>query len=144
MDRGPGQEPAGERIGALSRLFGPDGGGNFDDAVLTGDEFLDWSDRLRDVEEMLEDPELRTEAARIRERARDIRAEFRRHSAEPNWPLVRRTIAEPLTALRDRVAEELRRKQQQDSLAPIDRDPIPAQFSDRVRRYYERLGAGEN
>jgi hypothetical protein len=115
-----------------------DAGG--EERVLTGEDFLEWSDRLRDVEEMLEDPDLRFEAARIRERAREVRAEFKRHSAEPNWPLVRESIAAPLAALRDRVADELRRKQKQDSLAPIDRDPTPAQFSDRVRRYYERLG----
>ena len=123
-------------------MFGPAGGsdGPFEERVLTGEDFLEWSDRLRDVEEMLDDPELRFEAARIRERARETRAEFKRHSAEPNWPLVREMIAAPLSALRDRVSDELRRKQKQDSLAPIDRDPTPSQYSDRVRRYYERLG----
>jgi hypothetical protein len=123
---------------SIDRWFGP--GAGEDNAVLTGDDFLDWSDRLRDVEEMLEDPELRAEAARIRERARDTRVEFKRHSNLPNWEIVRESIASPLAALRDRVAEELRRKQnQKDSLAPIDRDPTPSQFSERVRRYYERL-----
>ena len=37
---------------------------------LTGQNFLEWSDRLRDVEEMMEDPELRAEAATIRDRAK--------------------------------------------------------------------------
>ena len=43
-------------------------------APLTGDEYMPWSDRLRDVEEMLDDPTLRAEAARIRDRARAVRA----------------------------------------------------------------------
>ena len=59
-----------------------------DRGPLTGERFLQWSDRLRDVEEMVADPELRGEAARIRERARSMRAEFKRHSADPNWELV--------------------------------------------------------
>ena len=74
---------------------------------LTGERFRDWSDRLRDVEEMVADPELRAEAARIRERARAMRAELKRHSAEPNWELVQSQVAGPLVELRDRVAAEL-------------------------------------
>lgn len=109
---------------------------------LTGEDFLDWSDRLRDVEEMVDDPELRAEAARIRERARAMRAEFRRHSAEPQWDLVRMQVAEPLVELRDRVAEELLRRASKQALVPLDRDPVPPKYSERTRRYYERLGAG--
>jgi hypothetical protein len=26
---------------------------------------------------------------------------------------------------------------------PIDRDPVPPQFAEGVRRYYERLGSGQ-
>jgi hypothetical protein len=26
---------------------------------------------------------------------------------------------------------------------PIDRDPVPPQFTEGVRRYYERLGSGQ-
>jgi hypothetical protein len=52
-------------------------------------------------------------------------------------------VAEPLRELRDRVAEEVRRRESPDSLVPIDRDPVPPQFADSVRRYYERLGTGE-
>src|SRR5262249_28731654 len=54
-------------------------------APISGNDYLDWSDRLRDVEEMVDDPDLRAEAARIRDRARGIRGEVKRHSAPPNW-----------------------------------------------------------
>ena len=30
-----------------------------------------------------------------------------------------------------------------DALVPIDRDPVPPQFAEGVRRYYERLGSGQ-
>ena len=110
---------------------------------MTGGEFRDWSDRLRDVEEMVGDPRLREEAARIRDRASEIRRDFKRHSKEPQWPLVRKMVAEPLRELRQAVSEELlRRTAERSEVVPIDRDPVPEQFSDQVRRYYERLGSG--
>jgi len=145
-----GQQQPGQR-GGQRRLTdgGPNtGGGNIEDfnrrdySPLTGADFREWSDRLRDVEEMVEDPELRAEAARIRERARAIRAEAQRHSADPNWELVQQQVAGPLVTLRDRVAEELLRRTSQQAIVPLDRDPVPPQFSEKTRRYYERLGSG--
>jgi hypothetical protein len=112
-------------------------------APLTGEEFRQWSDRLRDVEEMVEDPDLRAEAARIRERARGIRAEFKRHSQQPNWDLVQQQVAGPLFELQERVAEELLRRTSKKALVPLDRDPVPPQYSEKTRRYYEKLGAGK-
>ncbi len=111
---------------------------------LTGDQFGQWYDRLRDVEEMIDDPELRARAAQIRDRARSMRREMRRHSELPQWDLVRDLVATPLDELRQEVQQELaRRSGQQDELVPIDRDPVPLQFSERVRKYYEQLGQGE-
>ena len=109
---------------------------------ITGDDFLDWSDRLRDVEEMIEDPSMRAEAARIRDAARGIRRQLRGGSQGPNWDLVREFVAEPLNELRDRVAEELLRRGANESTVPIDRDPVPSKYVEQVRRYYEELGKG--
>jgi hypothetical protein len=52
-------------------------------------------------------------------------------------------VAEPLNELSRRIAEEIRRRESPDSLVPIDRDPVPPDFAESVRRYYERLGSGE-
>ena len=110
---------------------------------LTGDGFIEWSDRLRDVEEMVDSPELRSEAARIRDRARDVRLEFRRNSKEPQWDLVEKMIAEPLRELKRSVSEELlRRSAEKNAPVPIDRDPVPVEFTDAVQKYYESLGSG--
>ena len=49
-------------------------------------------------------------------------------------------IATPLAEIRNRVAEELARREKSDSLVPIDRDPVPTKYAERVRRYYEELG----
>ncbi|QDT53174.1 hypothetical protein Pan44_11900 [Caulifigura coniformis] len=125
------------------------GGGEFNPeparprrSPITGDDFREWSDRLRDVEEMVSDPELRAEAARIRERARGIRSDVRRHSEQPKWDVIRRQVAEPLLSLRDRVADEVVRRASRQAVVPLDRDPVPPEYAEKTRAYYERLGTG--
>lgn len=110
---------------------------------VTGRGFNEWTDRLREVEETVSDAKLRGDVARIREAARSMRAEFKRHSKDPEWDLVRTKILEPLTEVEKRIAEEISRQQSPDSLVPIDRDPVPDRYSELVRKYYERLGSGK-
>ena len=113
-------------------------------APLTGDDFRRWSDRLRDIEEIVDDPDLRADAAQIRDRAKGFRLEFKRQSKEPRWSLVREMVSQPLRELRQRVSQELlRRSADRNALVPIDRDPVPDQFGEHVRLYYENLGSGE-
>ena len=120
---------------------GLDGGPQFDQrAPLTGDGFVDWSDRLRNVEEMLDAPELRREVADIREAAKVMRSEFKRNETLPKWDIVKMQIGKPLAELRDRIGQELARRESKEALVPIDRDPVPVKYSDRVRKYYEELG----
>jgi hypothetical protein len=107
---------------------------------LTGDEFADWSDRLRNVEELIDDPALRNEVATARERARTLRREYRQDQKKPDWAVVRLEIERPLIEVRNRLSEELARRDSRDPLVPIDRDPVPARFAEQVRRYYEELG----
>jgi hypothetical protein len=110
---------------------------------ITGNDFRQWSDRLRDVEEMLTEEDLRNEAARVRDRARAIRAEFTRHGKEPQWDLVRQQITNPLVELRERVKDKLAQLQSDKATVPIDRDPVPGRFTDVVRRYFENLGGND-
>lgn len=128
---------------AAGREGGTRGGAGGPGGPITGREFRDWSERLRDVEEMLDDPELRSAAARIRDRAAEARAEFKKHAAEPDWAKLQVSLAQPLNELRKQISDELRRHESPDAQVPIDRDPVPAEYSEQVRRYYERLGSGE-
>jgi hypothetical protein len=130
--------------GGLEQFFNRDGGGlGGPGGPITGEDFRNWADRLRDVEQMLEDPELRSEAARIRDRAEDARADFKRHSKEPDWTKLQDLVSQPLVELSRQIDEEIRRLESPDALVPIDRDPVPPEYAEQVRRYYERLGSGE-
>lgn len=130
---------------------GGDNGGLFFDAPdqledtspLTGATYDQWSDRLRNVEELLNAPELRNEAARVLDNARAMRIDYRRNNAPPQAEHVQTRIVDPLVELRDRVAEELAKREDGNSLAPVDRDPVPQQYRDLVRKYYQELGAGK-
>ena len=110
---------------------------------ITGEGFVQWSDQIRNIEELIDDPKMRAEVARIREAARSMRAEFKRHSKEPQWGLVRMQILEPLSEIQEKLKEEIARRESPDSLVPIDRDPVPDKYAELVRRYYERIGSGK-
>jgi hypothetical protein len=138
----PGSPSSDQSQSGFERAFGGSQSDPNHVAPLGGDDFREWSDRLRDVEEMIDAPELRAEAARIRDRARGFRQDLKRHSKEPEWDLVELQVAKPLAELRDRIAEELLRRSGKDATLPLDRDPVPSKFTEQVRRYYERLGAG--
>jgi hypothetical protein len=118
------------------------GGSGNPNGPITGGGFRRWSDRMREVEELLDDPEMRAEAARIRDRVRGAREDFRRHSRIPDPKKLQEMVAEPIRELRERIAEEVRRREAPDALVPIDRDPVPPRYAEAVRRYYERLGSG--
>jgi len=141
--------PGNRTGGAQANPTGPGGNqrGQWDqfdpNGPLTGRDFRQWSDRLRDVEEILSEPDLRNDVARVRDRARAIRAEFTRHGKEPQWSLVEQQITKPLTELRNRIGEELAKLKPDEAIVPIDRDPVPGRFAELVKRYYENLGGDE-
>ncbi len=107
---------------------------------LTGSDFRNWADRLREVEELLDDPELRHRVSKIRDRARAMRAEFRRHGTEPQWDLVESGLLEEMTSLQRRILQDISALTSDRSLVPIDREPVPEVFDKLVQEYYESLG----
>jgi len=144
-DRQPGERTGGDRTDPTG--WSGNQGGRWDqfdpNGPLTGRDYRQWSDRLRDVEEMLSEPELRNDVARVRDTARAIRAEFTRHGKEPQWDLVEQQITNPLMELWNRIGEELAKLNSDEAMVPIDRDPVPGRFAELVKRYYENLGGDE-
>ena len=124
-----------QRVGAGGQIGGMYRGGPF-----IGGNFAPWNERLRDVEQLLDSPDLRNAIATARERARLLRRDMVQDRKKPDWAVVKLQILNPLVEVRARVAEELSRHDSKESLAPIDRDPVPARFAESVRRYYEELG----
>ncbi len=150
-NQNPGRGRNGQRATQLANMFnqpgsGPRQGDRADSEtgpLLGEDDFSDWSKRLSNVEEMLDKPELRNQVAQARDRARATRSEFKRNNKPPQWDMVQKDILKPLVEVRERLADELSRRDSKDSLAPIDRDPVPNKYSDLVKRYYEKLGTGQ-
>ncbi len=112
--------------------------------AITGDQFTEWSDGLRDVEEMLADPELRNRIAQVRDRARTARADHRRHGTEPQWELLRNELVNEMDALRIEMLQDVARRDSPDAVVPLNREPVPQEFDSLVRRYYELLGRTRN
>ena len=110
------------------------------DGPLTGLDFRDWEDRLREVEEVIEIPELRNQVSEVRQSARDIRRENKENGKPPMWDLVDMQILRPMTEINKRLERRLSLRQPKRELIPVDHEPVPAQYSELVRRYYERLG----
>ncbi|MEM7697010.1 MAG: hypothetical protein AAF236_01240 [Verrucomicrobiota bacterium] len=109
---------------------------------LTGDDFRDWADRLGNIEEMLQQEELRNQAGQVLDEARDMRIRFQRDNLPPGAVAIEQRITSPLIELRTRISEEIAKLNRENPIAPIDRDEVPSEFRDLVRRYYEELGSG--
>jgi hypothetical protein len=127
-------------------LNGNAGGGDapVTDGPLTGEDFGNWNNRLRDVEQLLDTPALRDAVAGARERVRGLRQDYAKTRQKPDWTVVQLQVLRPLVEVRDRLTEELARRENPNALVPIDHDPVPNRFAESVRRYYEELGKGGN
>jgi len=49
----------------------------------------------------------------------------------------------PLGEVRVWLRQELARRDNPGGLVPLDRDPVPENFSELVRKYYETLGTAQ-
>lgn len=130
----------GDRLRQIVEQLGARGG---DGGPITGNDYLNWTDRLRDVERVVDPADLRNQLATVRERASVMREDFRQRGRKPDADVVRVQLLTPLTQVRVWLQEELARKESADSLVPLDRDPVPDNFSELVRKYYEKLGSAQ-
>jgi len=127
----------------FARQLGASGGagGLGENGPITGNNYVDWVERLRDVEQSVDSPDIRNELATARERVGAFRRLYRQSGRLPSKQEVQTKALAPLTLARDWVAQELARAQNERSLAPLDRDPAPDKYSEMVRKYYENLSS---
>jgi hypothetical protein len=137
MARGSG-DASSELTDALEDFAG--GGNARGRGPLTGEGYSEWAERLRTVEELVDSPELRRRLTAAREQAEVLRRDYKRQSAEPQWGAVESGIVTPLAEARVMLRQEIARREQPDSLQPVDRDPVPEKYAESVRKYYEALG----
>jgi hypothetical protein len=110
---------------------------------ITGSQFVNWSDRMRDVEQVIDNPELRNRLAEVRERVAAYRAEYRHRGQKPDPEALRQQVVAPMADVRNQLQDDLARLANSKSLVPLDHDPVPENFSEMVRKYYEKLGGGQ-
>ncbi|HEX3717167.1 MAG TPA: hypothetical protein VH595_04295 [Verrucomicrobiae bacterium] len=132
---------AAQAFGGATRSGGRGGLGN--NGPITGNNFVDWSDRMRDVEQVVDSPELRNQLASVREHVAALRADYRQHGRKPDPKFLSAQVLNPLAEVRTRLDEDLARLANVKSLVPLDHDPVPENYSEMVRKYYEKLGGGQ-
>jgi hypothetical protein len=112
-------------------------------ASILGGGFANWADRMRDVEQVVDSTDLRNRLATVRERVAGYRAEYRLRARKPTDEEVRAQVLNPMAEIRQQLLEDLARLQNARSLVPLDHDPVPDNYSELVRKYYEKLGGGQ-
>ncbi len=144
---GPGGDA--DRLREAARQFGGGGamggsrGGLGLNGPITGNNFVDWSDRMREVEQVVDSPDLRNRLTEARERVAAYRTDFRRRGLKPDPNALRSQVLAPMAEVRVRLQEDLARLANVKSLVPLDHDPVPENYSEMVRQYYEKLGGGQ-
>jgi hypothetical protein len=126
-----------ERLGQNNNRAQDNGG------PITGNGFVNFSDQLRDVQSVLDSPDLRNQLATVRDRLGGYRSAYRDRREIPRPDEVRKELLVPLEQVRVWVQEELARQENAASLVPLDRDPVPENYSTLVRQYYEKLGSAQ-
>jgi hypothetical protein len=126
-----------ERLGQNNNRAQDNGG------PITGNGFVNFSDKLRDVQNVLDSPDLRNQLATVRDRLGGYRSAYRDRREIPRPDEVRKELLVPLEQVRVWVQEELARQENAASLVPLDRDPVPENYSAIVRQYYEKLGSAQ-
>jgi hypothetical protein len=137
------QQIGGAQDGARGGARGGANGGTGLAGPILGDNFANWADRMRDVEQVVDSVELRNRLATVRERVAAYRADYRLHDRRPLADAVKKQVLQPMTDVRVQLLEALARLENARSLVPLDHDPVPDNYSELVRRYYEKLGGGQ-
>jgi hypothetical protein len=132
-----------EQLRQFAQQLGGGAGGLGENGPITGNNYVDWSDRLRDVEEAVDSPDVRNQLATVRERVGVYRRDYRENRRVPSKEELQTKVLAPLALARDWVGQELSRAQNDRSLVPLDRDPVQEKYSDMVRKYYEKLGSSQ-
>jgi hypothetical protein len=141
-----------DRLRQMVQQLGGGGGGGANGGAhgiggrngpVTGNDYSSWTERVRDVEQVLDASDMRNQLATVRERVGALRAEFRHNGKKPDAQTIQTQVLQPMTEVRAWLRDELARREDANSLVPLDHDPVPEHYSDLVRQYYEKLGGGQ-
>lgn len=132
-----------EQLRQFAQQLGAGAGGLGQNGPITGNNYMDWSEHLRDVEQAVDSQDVRNQLATVRERVGVYRRYYREKGRIPSNEELQNKVLAPLALARDWVGQELSRAQNDRSLVPLDRDPVQEKYSDMVRKYDEKLGSSQ-
>jgi hypothetical protein len=138
-----GGKTDGEQLRQFAQQLGGGAGGLGENGPITGNNYVEWADRLRDVEQAVDSTDVRNQLATVREQVGVYRRYYRENGRGPTKEELQKKVLAPLALARDWVGQELSRAQNDRSLVPLDRDPVQDKYSDMVRKYYEKLGSAK-
>jgi hypothetical protein len=138
-----GNGSQGESLSQIAQSLGGAHGVGGLNGPITGRSYMDWADRMRDVEEAVDSPDIRNQLATVREQVAAYRRAYRQEGKTPSDEDLKNKALAPLALAQQWVAEELARAQNNRSLVPLDRDPVQDKYSEMVRKYYEKLGSAQ-
>jgi hypothetical protein len=133
----------GEQLRQFAQQLGRGAGGLAEKGPITGNNYADWADRLRDVEQAVDSPDVRNQLATVREQVGVYRRSYRENGRGPSQEELQNKVLAPLALARNWVGQELSRAQNDHSLVPLDHDPVQEKYSEMVRKYYEKLGSSQ-
>jgi hypothetical protein len=136
-----GRPGNGDRLRQIAEQLGRSNPAAGNGGPITGNDYTTWAQQLRDVQSVLDSPDLRNQLATVSDRAGQLRAAYRNGRRIPPPETIREQLLMPLSQVQVWVREELARQQNAESLVPLDRDPVPENYSELVRKYYEQLGS---
>ena len=111
-------------------------GGRVNVGPLTGEDFARGTSASATSRIWSRPPSCATRSPPPASAPRTLRRDFRGEQKKPDWTVAAEIIAARRGA--QCVAEgELARRDLEETLTPIDRDPVPNRFAESVRRYYE-------
>ncbi|MCM8537039.1 MAG: hypothetical protein NE334_13960 [Lentisphaeraceae bacterium] len=118
-------------------------GSDHDGPLTKQPKFKELVNNLRNVEDLLQNQKLRQKVASVRDRLRQMEMEKKRHSKAPTVSVINKSIIEPLAQLQEELNEELSKLNDTKGKIRLDKEPIPEEYEEQVRTYFDRLGKGE-
>lgn len=108
------------------------------------EDYREWMDRLRNAETLLpEDSPFREQISDVMENIDQMRRRYKREWLTPQYDLFLEQAGEPLVQTASELALTIEKILKEQEYAILDEGAVPAEYTDRVAEYFQRLAERE-